>query len=166
MYCRGAAADARPASALRRAATLDAGCSGRTTATGATATSDRAHPLRLQCAPPLSGWSKVARGRSWADPRANCQVTRYALTHSRRLPPAVSTGSSLRNRGIETETLLFAKNAHSDTVSDKLSRGLERSLRIARALEPGRGRAAADTAETSHHCFECKVVFRSRSTTP
>ena len=80
MYCRRAAADARPASAMRRAATLDAGCSGPTAgATSATATSDRAHPLRLQRTPPVSRWITVARGRSWAALKANCQVMRTGL---------------------------------------------------------------------------------------
>ena len=39
-------------------------------------------------------------------------------------PAAYSKGSSLRNRGIETETLLFA-NKMPTVISDKLSRGLE-----------------------------------------
>ena len=57
---------------LRRAATLDAGCSGPAAATG-----DRANPLRLQCAPSISGWGTVARGKGGPrhlDPRGLIQA--------------------------------------------------------------------------------------------
>ena len=106
MYCRRAAADARPASALRRAVTLDAGCSGLTAATGATATSVRAHPLRLQRAPPVSGWSTVARGRSWLDPRANCQVMRtvveYEMVVCERVLPYFRAQTVARHCSLQT----------------------------------------------------------------